>query len=76
MSTDIIARLAAQPAGSSAVYHTGFLVKDRELSKAVAATAALAWQLAEAGHLLLTQRRVGEGTFEYIAKVIKKEKKS
>lgn len=71
----IITRLALQPIGARAVYHRGELAKDRRLDKAVNADANLAWLLAEQGHLQLSQRRLGEGAYEYIAKVIKPEKR-
>lgn len=60
----------------SCIYHSGFLLVDREPSPdqphddkwcALRELAEAAWQLYEDGKINLTQRRLGGGKFEYLA---------
>lgn len=70
-------QFAAYPAGTSMIYHTGFIVKDRERGRkygevkrraeAAHAVAKMALELSEAGKAYLTQRRIGPEVYEYIA---------
>jgi hypothetical protein len=70
---------ATYPPGSAMIYHVGFLINDRSRGRgrpsdetakraaAVNSVANIAMELAEAGKVLLTQRRLGHEIFEYIA---------
>lgn len=49
------------------VYHIGMLPNDRERDWEVDQVAQEAWSVAEAGEVLLTQRRLESGKYEYIA---------
>jgi hypothetical protein len=55
--------------GQTCIYHIGHLMSDRKLAylQHVDAVADLAWELQEAGKVDLTQKRIGEGEFEYRA---------
>jgi hypothetical protein len=55
--------------GESCIYHTGNLMSDRLSGDwpYAAAVADLAWELQEAGKINLTQKRIGEGEFDYRA---------
>ncbi len=79
---DALNDLPRLPAGTSVVYHVGLLGADRsdtgrngkrkskEDIKAawdVNKVADLAWELYERGSAILTQRRIGDEMFEYIA---------
>lgn len=58
---------AAKP-GEIIVYHVGFLMRDRMLGSTfleVNATACAAWEAMEAGRVLLSQRRIDVGVYEY-----------
>lgn len=61
--------LTGAPAGQSWCYHQGYLAVDREQfgGSEVAALAQRAWRASEEGFVLLTQRRLGEGSYEYLA---------
>ncbi len=61
---------------SQIVYHRGNLSRDRAgnlvfngetVSEAVEYVASAAWRAMENHHILLTQRKVGEASFEYLA---------
>lgn len=52
--------------GEVYVYHTGHLARDREKSVPVDQAAQEAWDAAESGKVLLTQRKVKRG-YEYVA---------
>jgi hypothetical protein len=84
----ILDELACLKKGRSAVYHRGFLARDRGLAplsphgkdykrtiaeQRVHEVAQYAERLCEAGMVTLTQRRVGEGEFEYIAQGLRPE---
>lgn len=73
-ATREITEILNMPAGASLVYYSGLLSKDRgghgrkrpgEVT--VDETANIAWKLYEKGVVLLTQRRLGEDDYEYIA---------
>jgi hypothetical protein len=51
----------------SVVYHTGVLAIDRKKDAALDARARGLLDRAEAGQVVLYQRRIGPGKFEYIA---------
>jgi hypothetical protein len=60
----------------SCIYHSGFLLVDREPSPdqphddkwcALRELAEAAWQLYEEGKIVLTQRRLADDKYEYIA---------
>ena len=49
------------------VYHTGFLMRDRLGDAEVEKLGRLAWAAKARGKVLLIQRRVAEGVYEYRA---------
>jgi len=56
----------AEP-GHVFVYHIGFLPKDRENNPQLAALAGLLWHKQLERRVQLTQRRLGEESYEYLA---------
>ena len=67
--------LKRSPPNSQTVYHRGSLARDRAgkflyptiYSEAVTNVASAAWRAMENHYVLLTQRKVGEARFEYLA---------
>ncbi len=65
------------PPKTKVIYHTGFLCKDRERARkygevlkradTVNSVAYMAQELSDAGRAYLTQRRLGDEVYEYIA---------
>ena len=58
--------------GDSVIYHSGYLAKDRQRIPgqelpACSHLGALAWDWYEAREVCLTQRKLADGAFEYIA---------
>ena len=68
---------ATSPPKTRVIYHTGFLCKDRDRTKrygevlkradTVNSVAYMAQELSDAGRAFLTQRRLGDDVYEYIA---------
>ena len=54
-------------AGEALVYHTGFLTNDRTNSAEVDRVGNDAWSLAERGRVCLTQRKIKDGCYDYVA---------
>jgi hypothetical protein len=52
--------------GTTVCYHAGFIMKDRHKDPKVDAIAHDAWALYEAGRVLLTQRKIKDGLYEYL----------
>lgn len=61
------AAIKAMPAGGSVVYHTGRLAADRMVDAIVGGTAAAYSAAADKGVVLLSQRKISDRRFEYIA---------
>jgi hypothetical protein len=59
--------LLAANGGSSLIYYRGQLIKDRNNNPSLSEIADTALRLAEAGALVLFQRRHGSDDYEYIA---------
>jgi hypothetical protein len=53
--------------GEALVYHTGYLASDRLRSAEVDRVASDAWSLAERGRVCLTQRKIEDGRYDYLA---------
>lgn len=70
-----------QPIGTTICYHRGFLAVDRGAGKekrhktpqecAVDETGAIAWTLYGSGRVALTQKRIADGDYEYLAQRVK-----
>lgn len=60
--------LAVAAAGERRVYHLGDLASDRIKSAAINAVAMAAWGACAAGEIQLTQRKIGAGEYQYIAR--------
>ncbi len=60
------ALIAGLKPGDSVTYHRGFLIDDRERDAALAAVAKEFLNAAESWRGYLLQRRVGDGSYEYI----------
>lgn len=56
----------AQP-GQEVVYHTGLLMRDRQLDKEIDQLARCVWEHFENGEIELYQRRIGNRACDYIA---------
>ena len=52
--------------GSTVCYHTGMICNDRIRDPKVQSIANDAWQLYEAGRVLLSQRKIGTLQYEYL----------
>jgi hypothetical protein len=61
------AMVAAMRRGEAVTYHVGDLAGDRLGDAAVAGRAAAYLEAADAGRVLLSQRRIGPGRYEYRA---------
>jgi hypothetical protein len=58
--------VANSETGARLVYHTGFLVRDRDGDVNVSAAARMAERLRQLGYVNLLQRRIDENSCEYI----------
>lgn len=65
--TELQALLSSARRGDAIVYHTGFLLNDRQKGSQLEATADAAWAEHLAGRCTLVQRRLGPSSYEYIA---------
>lgn len=64
----LIELIEAAGPGENVIYHIGSLMRDRMLGSSfleVNATACAAWEAMEAGKVMLLQRRIEAGVFEY-----------
>jgi hypothetical protein len=64
---NLIDRLANLDKGRSMVYHVGFLARDRGEAHWINEIAGAAWDAHLAGKVALTQRKLGDSDYEYIA---------
>lgn len=55
------------------IYHRGFLAMDREVNQVLHKTARDLYRAARKGKVMLTQRKLGDGDYEYIATFPKKK---
>lgn len=76
----VLERINKLKKGENLVYYTGFLLRDRKRAVVITGIATLwadnpevmkvrdeAWTAYQMGLVRLTQRRVGDGTWDYIA---------
>lgn len=70
--------LASAPTGAELMYHEGSLARDRVVPKVgqnwyattqLDETATTLWNAAAMGYVELTQRRVAEGKYQYLARL-------
>lgn len=63
----IMNQMSVLKPGESIVYYVGDLATARVNGHANLAAARLAQSLAECGRMIMTQKRIGDGMFQYIA---------
>lgn len=73
---EIIARIKTSPAGTSIIYHTGFIgneINKKETRLELSVFADLVYKAYLNGYCELKQRKIKENRFEYIATTLPRE---
>lgn len=70
---DIMVWVKTARHGQEVVYYTGFLMKDRKSDKELSFKADRALRAFETRLVILFQRKVGVGVYEYVAKRTRKK---
>lgn len=68
---DVNEWLMMAPLHTEWVYHVGFLARDREVSSVLDQGARMLLTAAFKGEIMLYQRRLGEGKYQYFARKVR-----